>query len=144
MTKPADNTHSALPQLRKLCLSLPETTEVTAWGHPTFRVAGKIFVGFGQQAGRWCFGVKVGKTRQKGLLKDERFLFSDYVGKHGWVSLTLDHKLDWNEIGGLVLESYRNIAPEKVLAKLEGDSDAQSMAKPKKTRRKRSRTVRKH
>lgn len=39
-TSPA---RSAIDRLRKVCLALPSTTEVEAWGEPTFRVNGKIF-----------------------------------------------------------------------------------------------------
>ena len=35
-----------LARIRAVCLALPETAEVEAWGHPTFRVADKIFAGF--------------------------------------------------------------------------------------------------
>ena len=35
--------------VKTLCLALPGTTEVVAWGHPTFRVDGKIFVGYGHK-----------------------------------------------------------------------------------------------
>ncbi len=31
-----------LEQLRKLCLALPESHEVTTWGEPTFRIRDKI------------------------------------------------------------------------------------------------------
>src|SRR5438876_909318 len=34
---------SPLVRLRKICLALPDTTEVKAWGEPTFRVRNKIF-----------------------------------------------------------------------------------------------------
>ena len=34
---------SAVARLREICLALPETAEVEAWGEPTFRVKDKIF-----------------------------------------------------------------------------------------------------
>ena len=34
---------SAIAQLRKICLALPEAHEVEAWGEPTFRVKNKLF-----------------------------------------------------------------------------------------------------
>src|SRR4051794_223132 len=50
-TKPRKKTTQAskasrdpVARLRKICLSLPETSEVEAWTAPTFRVKGKIFV----------------------------------------------------------------------------------------------------
>ncbi|HKQ48081.1 MAG TPA: MmcQ/YjbR family DNA-binding protein [Phycisphaerae bacterium] len=120
-----------LPRLRKLCLSLPATTEVKAWGHPTFRVNGKIFVGYGDKTTQKLggltnrvetlptIGVKVGKARQKELLRDPRFAYADYVGRFGWVTMTLKGRIDWNEIAGLVLTSYRLIAPKKLLLRMD-------------------------
>ena len=35
-----------LQRLRKLCLSLPETSEVGSWGHPNFRAGKRTFVTF--------------------------------------------------------------------------------------------------
>jgi predicted DNA-binding protein (MmcQ/YjbR family) len=122
-----------LNRVRKLCLSLPATTEVKAWGHPTFRVDGKIFVGYGcktiEKLGALInreqtlptIGVKVGKARQKELIRDPRFAYADYVGRFGWVTMELKGRIDWNEIAGLVLTSYRLIAPKKLLARMEGD-----------------------
>lgn len=124
---------SILPRLRKLCLSLPATTEVKAWGHPTFRVDGKIFVGYGdktvQKLGALInksetfptIGVKVGKARQKEMLRDPRFAYADYVGRFGWITMTLKGRIDWNEITELVLTSYRLIAPKKLLAQMDGE-----------------------
>lgn len=130
-----------LLRLRRLCLSLPATTEVVAWGHPTFRVGGKIFVGYGHKTIEKLgaiinreqtlptIGVKVGKARQKKLLRDSRFAYADYVGRFGWVTMELKGRLDWNEIAGLVLTSYRLIAPKKLLAQMDN--------KPSRPRRKR-------
>lgn len=33
----------ARERLRRLCLQLPEATEVEAWGDPTYRIRNKIF-----------------------------------------------------------------------------------------------------
>lgn len=127
-------TNSILPRLRKLCLALPATTEVKAWGHPTFRVDGKIFVGYGEKTTQKLgglinraetlptIGVKVGKARQKDMLRDPRFAYADYVGRFGWITITLKGRIDWDEIAGLVLTSYRLIAPRKLLAQMDGET----------------------
>ena len=39
----ASPSRNAVERLRSICLALPETAEVEAWGEPTFRVKGKIF-----------------------------------------------------------------------------------------------------
>ncbi len=35
-------------RIRDVCLSFPEASEVSAWGHPVFRVRRKAFVAFEQ------------------------------------------------------------------------------------------------
>src|SRR5262249_35899098 len=72
-----------LERLRTICLALPEAREVTAWGHPTFRVNNKIFAGFGENEGLLSITVKATFAEQEELLKDERFYVPPYVGKHG-------------------------------------------------------------
>ncbi len=120
MSKPTTKPNATiLKRLRKLALSLPGATETTTWGHPNFRIANKIFAGFGQQDGQWCVGGKVGKTRQCELLKDPRYLYSDYVGRFGWVSFILAGRIDWAEVSGLLLTSYRLIAPQRFLKQLD-------------------------
>ena len=41
-----------LKRLRALCLSLPETSEASSWGHPNFRAGKKTFVAFERVKGR--------------------------------------------------------------------------------------------
>jgi predicted DNA-binding protein (MmcQ/YjbR family) len=107
-----------LTRLRAICLALPETTEVQAWGHPTFRVKDKIFASFGGDAtGAASMGVKCTMDMQSALVaSDPRFTIAPYVGKHGWVHLDLgpEVKVDWGEIEALVAESYRLIAPGRL------------------------------
>src|SRR5437867_12090088 len=98
--------HKALKQVRSLCLALPETREVEAWGHPTFRAGKKLFGGFGENACVLTLGLKVGFERQEELLKDDRFFPTPYAAHQGWVSLRIDGSTDWNEVRGLVREAY--------------------------------------
>lgn len=104
-----------LTGLRKIVLSLPEAVETNTWGSPHFRVANKIFAGYGEEKGEISMGVKVGKQIQGVYLKDPRFYKTPYVGQHGWVSLRLTRgKVNWNEIDDLVRQSYRLIAPARL------------------------------
>jgi predicted DNA-binding protein (MmcQ/YjbR family) len=84
----------ALEQVRDLCLNLPETSEVEAWGHPTFRAGKKMFAAFGAQEGDLTLGLKVGHDRQEELLADDRFFPTPYAAHQGWVSLRIDSKTD--------------------------------------------------
>src|SRR5262249_31308168 len=105
-----------LEHVRSICLALPETKEVEAWGHPTFRAAKKMFAGFGAAApGGPPLGLKVGFDRQEELLKDSRFFPTPYAAPQGWVSLTLDADTDWEEITGLVREAYKQVALKRML-----------------------------
>lgn len=111
-----------LTRLRRICRELPDTTEVEAWGHPTFRVAGKIYVGFGAaDGGGASMSVKTTPEMQAALVSSHpRFTIAAYVGKHGWISMAMaaGAKVDWNEVEVLVRGSYRLVAPAKLAAAL--------------------------
>lgn len=111
---------SALKHIRLICLALPETTEVEAWGHPTFRAGKKMFAAFGQDEVGLTIGLKVGFQRQEELLNQERYFPTPYAAHQGWVSLRLDDKTDWDEVRGLVREAYRQVALQRMLKKLDG------------------------
>ena len=109
----------ALKQVRSLCLALPEAHEVEAWGHPTFRAGKKMFAAFGEDDGTLSLGLKVGFDRQEELLTDERFFPTPYAARQGWVSLHIDGDTDWDEVGGLVHEAYRQVALKRMLKALD-------------------------
>ena len=115
MARNTEGNHPTLTKLRKLCKRLPETAEVEAWGHPTFRVRNKIFAGFGTSEGGASVGCKQTHVDQAALVKDPRFSVAKYVGRYGWISIDAE-KVQWSMIEDLVLRSYRLIAP-KTLAK---------------------------
>jgi predicted DNA-binding protein (MmcQ/YjbR family) len=48
-----------------------------------------------------------------------RFFVPPYVGPSGWVGVWLDRDPDWKEIGELMRDSYRLIAPKRLLAALD-------------------------
>jgi predicted DNA-binding protein (MmcQ/YjbR family) len=109
----------ALKELRAICLALPETKEVEAWGHPTFRAGKKMFAAFGELEGTLSIGLKVGFDRQEELLKDDRFFPTPYAAHQGWVSLRVDSKMDWTDVRGLVVEAYRQVALKRMLQALD-------------------------
>ncbi len=117
-----------LTRLRRLCLALPEAHEVEAWGEPTFRVRNKLFAmhsdssnhhGGGRSA-VWC---KAAPGNQALMVKaaPDRFFVPPYVGPSGWIGVYLDAGTDWDELSGLLRDSYRMTAPKKLLAMLEED-----------------------
>jgi predicted DNA-binding protein (MmcQ/YjbR family) len=104
---------------------MPEATEVEAWGHPTFRAGKKMFAAFGKGVeGKegLSLGMKVGFDRQEELLKDPRFYPTPYAAHQGWLSLTIDGMTDWDEVKGLLVEAYRQVALKRMLKALDGEA----------------------
>jgi predicted DNA-binding protein (MmcQ/YjbR family) len=100
-----------LERIRALTLGFPEATEVLAWGHPTFRVRDKIFATTGFDG--TTLGVKCTPEQQADLVSsDPRFSVAAYVGKHGWVTMSLAGKVDFGFVESLIAESYRLVAPK--------------------------------
>jgi predicted DNA-binding protein (MmcQ/YjbR family) len=49
----------------------------------------------------------------------DRFFVPKYVGSKGWVGIRLDGDPDWAEISEAVEDSYRLIAPKRLVAQLD-------------------------
>lgn len=110
----------ALKKVRSICLALPETCEIEAWGHPTFRAGKKMFAAYGEDAASPTIGLKVGFERQEVLLNDDRFYPTPYAAHQGWVSLRIGADTDWDEVSELVREAYRQVAMKRMLKVLDG------------------------
>lgn len=110
-----------LDDLRKLCLALPESTEVEAWGRPTFRAGKKLFAVFsGDDAHAYAVIFKPDPAERPALLADPRFYAPAYFGPSGWLSLDLTAApVDWDEVAELLESSYRQVALKRMLAALD-------------------------
>jgi predicted DNA-binding protein (MmcQ/YjbR family) len=112
-----------LIRLRKLCLALPESHEVEAWGEPTFRVRNKLFAMYASAdthhgGGRPAVWLKAGPGNQGLMVRADpkRFFVPPYVGPSGWVGVWLDGSVNWVELADLLRDSYRLVAPKRLLA----------------------------
>lgn len=122
---------SPLPRLRRICLALPQATEVEAWGTSTFR-CGKIFAMFSHASdhqhsgGRFGVWLKAAPGNQELMVRDDpdRFFVPPYVGPSGWIGVRLDKDPPWAEIALLIEESWRLIAPKKLLKAREAGAAA--------------------
>ena len=101
---------AVLPRLRKVCLALPGAEETENFGHPFFRFKGKPFCVFHGPDSAYTIAIKVAKTEQGIFLQDPRFIKTPYIGQHGWVSMKVAGRLDWEEVEELVKGSYRLVA----------------------------------
>jgi predicted DNA-binding protein (MmcQ/YjbR family) len=110
-----------LAELRELCLALPESAEVEAWGRPTFQAGKKLFAVFeGNDEHRYAVVIKPEPVERPAFLRDSRFFVPAYFGPAGWVALDLTAApIDWDEIAELVESSYRQVALKRMLAALD-------------------------
>ena len=116
---------TSLERLRALCLALPETTERLSHGEPTWFVRGKlVFVTYAEahhddRVGFWCAAAPGEQETAVGA-DPERYFRPPYVGGRGWLGVRLDVPVDWDKIAEIVREAYRQIAPKRLLAELDG------------------------
>ncbi len=95
----------ALERLRTICAALPDSNEVEAWHHPTFRVRGKAFVAYECIADRWSIAFRVDRERADILASDPRFFATPY-GRGLWMSLWADRRVPWRLVKNLARASY--------------------------------------
>ena len=102
-------------EFRRAALAFPETIEQETWGHPTFRVRGKMFATM--SADDEAATVKASREAQAALVGSEPETFSvpAYVGQHGWVGIRLE-RVDPEEAVELLDEAWRATAPKRVVA----------------------------
>ncbi|MCC6781897.1 MAG: MmcQ/YjbR family DNA-binding protein [Planctomycetes bacterium] len=128
-----------LARYRALCLSLPEAVETITWGEPHYRVAKRIFGGYGEEDGRTVIGFKLTPEHAAAIVADPRFRPAKYGGRHGWVSMDAAAIDDWEQLRELVLESYLLIAPKRVAARL-GEAGTIAREAPRKSTARTTRT----
>jgi len=118
---PTDAFHDRLLAIVK---SLPETVEDWPWGSIHCKVAGKIFVGWGRQDdGIMSIGVRTNLQLQAMLVaSDPRFTVAKYVGKYGGIDMRLGKNPNWSEVEQFIVESYRIIAPKRLVRELDARS----------------------
>ena len=104
---------SPLTKLRKICRALPDTTEVRAWGEPTFRVHGRVFGMYADGRnhhgnGRHSVWLNCAPTSQMFMIADnpKRYFKPAYVGPYGWVGVYLDGRVSWKLVADLVRDAY--------------------------------------
>ena len=111
-----------LDRLRRLCLALPEATEVEAWGEPTFRVRDKIFAMYASAdthhgAGRPAVWLKAKPGNQDLVVRaePERYFAPPYVGPRGWIGVWLGRGTDWPALEEMLRDAWKLTAPKRLL-----------------------------
>ena len=104
----------AIPEsTRELCLSLPDTEEVSRHGAPNFKVKGKTFAMFvlnhhGDGRVALWLNSPHGAQQMYTQLDPESYFVPPYVGVKGWLGMELNKNLEWNQIYTRVREAYEH------------------------------------
>jgi predicted DNA-binding protein (MmcQ/YjbR family) len=111
-------------ELRQYALSFPEATEDFPWGERVAKVKGKVFVFLGSDpvpGGPMGLSVKLPESGQDALDLPFAKPTGYGLGKSGWVSATFEatDEPPLEILKGWIRESYRAVAPQKLLAELE-------------------------
>ena len=118
---------SVYERIKEICLSLPETKVTMTWGNPHFRGGRQDLrrISMRKTEGKPTVGFKLEMGHADAVVEDPRFSRAAYVGRYGWVSMDASNIKDWNQVHGMLLESYRLIAPKKLWAQVEAASKPQ-------------------
>jgi hypothetical protein len=116
---------ACIRRLRAVCAALPEVEERRGGEderHLAFIVRTRTFGYFTDDHhgdGHLALIVKVAPGEQRALVASdaERYFVPAYLGNRGWVGFRLDTgRVDWDEAGELLVESYCLCAPKKLAA----------------------------
>ena len=113
---------SPLARVRRICLSLPETTERPSHGAPSFFIRDRIgFVNYmddHHDDGRLALWCACPPGMREGLLKaePEQYFVPPYVGFPGWIGVRLDRSPDWDAVERVIRDAYVAVAPRRLVA----------------------------
>jgi hypothetical protein len=101
--------------VRRTALSLPDTTEKTAWNMPTFRVAGKMFATLPED--ETSIAVRCPKEERDELVLAEpgKFWIAGHEAQFAWVRVRLAALEDGDELRDILADSWRQAAPPRLL-----------------------------
>ena len=97
--------------VRRIALSFPETVEKQRWGHPTFDVAGRMFVTVPDD--QTSFAVRCPRLEREELIaaEPEKFWVPKHEAGSNWVRARLAALEDADELYDILLDSWKQVAP---------------------------------
>ena len=111
-------------RIGSFCLALPEVSEASQFGNPSFKAGKKSFGVISYHDNEMRLQVWVGVDLQSSLTSmDKRYSIPAYIGHNGWINFSLGRKplagdQKWDEIDDLLLNSYKHFALKRMLNKL--------------------------
>jgi len=121
---------TAFEQLRRLALSYPESHEDHPWGETAVKVRGKTFLFMGERDKGLSLSMKLPRSKEFALEYPFTKPTEYGLGKSGWVSSSFGprDKPPLDILKAWIDESYRAVAPKKLVATLPDTSDLQTGA----------------
>jgi predicted DNA-binding protein (MmcQ/YjbR family) len=114
----------AIEWVRKLCKSMPHTTEEVLWGNNlVFKVGGKMYAVMPVDPAPLCISFKVSEEEFADLCEREGVIPAPYLARYHWIALEREDALAVAEFKRLVKQSYEIVRaklPKKVRAQLNG------------------------
>ncbi|QHC27119.1 MmcQ/YjbR family DNA-binding protein [Streptomyces sp. GS7] len=101
--------------MRRIALGLPQTTEKQAWGMPTFRVAGKMFITVPDD--ETSFAVRCPRHERQELIaaEPEKFWVPPHEAGSNWVRVRLAALEDIDELRDILVDSWKQAAPDALV-----------------------------
>jgi hypothetical protein len=115
-------------RLRAIATALPEVTERLSHGEVSFFCRKQFVMVDDHHHGAdhlafWC-AAPPGAQQELVGSDPRRYFRPPYVGHRGWVGVRIDpvdgRGPDWDEVGEVVRDAYRQVAPQKLVAQLDG------------------------
>jgi predicted DNA-binding protein (MmcQ/YjbR family) len=134
-----DQLDRAEAALRQLALSYPEAYEEHPWGESAIKVKGKVFLFLSRHDGGLNITLKLPQSGRMALTFPFASPTGYGLGKSGWVTARFegDGEVPTDMIEQWIDESFRAVAPKKLVARL--DQSAPEEAPPSKPKRRKRR-----
>ncbi|GAA1316710.1 MAG: MmcQ/YjbR family DNA-binding protein [Brachybacterium tyrofermentans] len=121
-----DDDDPMLERVRSVALALPGAKEKISHGRPAFCTV-KVHCYYGgalKVDGQWeqhpqAVLVHLPPSETAALAEDPRTFAPAYLGASGWIGVDLDARTTDAELAELIEESYRRVAPKRLVAELE-------------------------
>jgi len=117
----SDSGDEHLRRVRRICQSLPDTTEKISHGEPTFFVRKRVYAMFANnhhKDGHVAVWIPAAPGLQALLIRTDprKFFRPPYVGPSGWVGIELSEVGD-DELGSHILDAWRLISAKAAAPK---------------------------
>lgn len=134
-TRPPANSAAAKAelQLQQFALGFPEAIEEAPWGHRAIKVRGKTFLFLAATADGLSLSLKLPESRDEALARAYCDPTGYGLGKSGWVtaSFGVRQQPPIEDLRNWIVESYRTIAPKRLVGQLDaGTYQDPAAAKP--------------